>query len=340
MMIPAARHPGGAAARRARRGFTLIELLIAIAIIIVLLSILVIAVNAATRTGQSANTRALLNTLEQGLTQFRNDIGYYPPVLGPSRALVPVPPEPDDLGVLNRGAVQVWYSWTTLAEYLLGYDDRLMDGYGAAPADPPTHPERPLLGLRSPGPDGVWNATMNVVNPGARNPVASGKVYGPYIDLRDVRMLGCIDPGAKYDDTRPIPVSFPGETGYNDDFPKVICDYWGQPIRYYRRWYPQSMLQAGYRPTDRNGDGAVDPVPTLSQVFLLRPWTIMPSEGINSTPDDASGGGGGGGDPSSVTALETAEAALFSPGPDRSNTRMVRRDEDEFNEDNIVELLP
>ncbi|MHC4786270.1 MAG: type II secretion system protein, partial [Planctomycetota bacterium] len=65
---------------RGTRGFTIVELLIVIAVIIMLMGILIVAINAATRTAQGANTRSLMSSIKQGLVRFRADMGYLPPV--------------------------------------------------------------------------------------------------------------------------------------------------------------------------------------------------------------------------------------------------------------------
>src|SRR5262245_56892486 len=70
------------------RACTIIELLVAVAIIILLLRILIVAVNAATKTGQKARTQALMTAISQGLVHFKAEIGYLPPVLRNDRRLV------------------------------------------------------------------------------------------------------------------------------------------------------------------------------------------------------------------------------------------------------------
>ena len=121
----------------------------------------------------------------------------------------------------------------------------------------------------------------------------------------------------------------PGEAGYNPLDPKVLMDYWGRPIRYYRLPYPPRALQAAYRaPT-------IDPAPTLADVIILRPYFIKPgAESDNLAFPDA------GGDPSIVMSMRTAEIALLSSGPDRSMDVQYRVDENELNKDNIVEFGP
>ena len=67
------------------RGFSLVEMLIVIAVIVVLLSLLITGLNIATRASQSANSRVLMQSIRQSIIRFRDDIGYYPPVLDGER---------------------------------------------------------------------------------------------------------------------------------------------------------------------------------------------------------------------------------------------------------------
>ncbi|UCD74284.1 MAG: hypothetical protein JSV91_10885, partial [Phycisphaerales bacterium] len=206
-----------------RSAFTIVELLIVITVIIILLSILIVAVNAAQRTAQQAKTESVINAITQALVRFKEDIGYYPPVLDPLRSL-PVAggqhdiPRPFDANYDVR--VQDWYSITTLPDYLLGYGNEKQDGYDG-------------MGIRQPESDGVWSATINGTgklehrNTGAV--ARTAKVYGPYLELKDERLLGSIDPLASDE----LIIYFPGDAGYKPDDPKVIVDYWGRPLRYY-----------------------------------------------------------------------------------------------------------
>jgi type II secretory pathway pseudopilin PulG len=365
------------------RGFTIVELLIVIAIIIMLMGILIVAINAATRTAQGANTRSLMASLKQGLARFRGDFGYLPPVLGdPSPTVLTAEdhdlrklfdPRGSDLqwdagsgdDILPEGPdetlngdyaanVQEWYSVTTLTDYLLGYGHHYQDGYGYVPPDPGPESwldEKPPLGIRTPGQDGVWGATVYGAADGAladRMQGASdnldiGQVYGPYVDLKDERMLASVKAveGTEplYDAQGYLKVVFPGENGYDADNPKVFVDYWGNPIRYYRRLYAPGDLRSPYRRLDRTR-----PEPTLSDVFLLRPFRVDPGNAIDAPFADA------GGDTTTTAALNSAEFALFSAGPDRFFNPDLRYDDpddpgntrgtDLFNEDNIVELGP
>ncbi len=336
------------AARRAApphatpRGFTLTELLVVVAIVVVLLGILIVAVNAAARTAQRASTQFLMTSIGQGLVRFKEDIGYYPPVLDRERALFAPPVRVWGLALSATdypAEVQTWFSETTLAEFLTGYDEGHWDGYGLGPDSPAHIGETPTIGIRHPGRDGVWGATVD--RPGqdgdgsrdARNPPRKGTVFGPYLELKDERLLASTD--GSTDSAGNLIVFAPGEGGYNPDDPKVLVDYWGKVIRYYRLPYPPGALQAAYRAVDRTGNLKIDPALTLADVIILRPYSIKPgTESDNKAVPDA------GGDTSIVMSMRTAEFGLLSAGPDRSLDVRYRVDGLEFNKDNIVELGP
>ncbi|MBM4112525.1 MAG: type II secretion system protein, partial [Phycisphaerae bacterium] len=68
--------------------------------------------------------------------------------------------------VPKRAGLQRWHSVTSLPEYLLGYGDRSADGYGTvvdASTVLPGAREKPRLGIRAPGRDGVWGAAITPV---------------------------------------------------------------------------------------------------------------------------------------------------------------------------------
>ncbi|MCI0365309.1 MAG: type II secretion system GspH family protein [Phycisphaerales bacterium] len=365
--------------RRARAAaFTIVELLIVVTIVIVLLSILIVAVSAATRTSQKSKTQYLMNSIKVALVRFKGDIGYYPPVLGTITVPGPGnpldaqrklwnPPNPDDPSDPAQGK---WYSTTSIPEYLLGYGHHYQDGHGetgeaddardwsCAPniglgAPPP--PCESVLGIRHPGVDGVWRATTNGTKNGLLsdrmrqgmaqgteiNPYAfdQGKVYGPYLELQDDRLLGCI----VYISNDPV-VAFPGDAEYDASKPHVVVDYWGHALRYYRKPYPVGALTQSHRAgVDRNGDGNPynDPIPTLSDFFFLRPYALKPGAGVTARLPD------GNNDTTTTSELEAAEFAIFSAGPDKAVTNEVRVDENDagpfsnrHNKDNLVELGP
>jgi type II secretory pathway pseudopilin PulG len=318
--------------RRSRGGFTLVEILIVIAVIILLLSLLIVGLGYASRTAQSANTRVLMQSVKTGLERFEEEVGYLPPVLGLHRELIegPVPwaapgPLPYD------EAIQQWYSITSLAEYLVGYGPNTQDGYGSADLG-----ETPFTGIRSPGADGVWGARQdNGIGPlGMRNPPVTGRVYGPYIELGNPRLLAGVHKTATG-----YSIHLPGEPGYDEADPKAIVDYWGRPIFYFRKVYPAGAPTQSFRAVDRDGDGVPDAVPSLADVFRLRPFTLPEGAEVDESvmlaglPDARD-------DTTTTYALRSAEFALLSGGSDLALDETMRSDPDELNRDNIVELGP
>jgi type II secretory pathway pseudopilin PulG len=343
------RHHGRRSLRVVRGGFTLIEMLIVISVIIVLLGLLIVALNYATKASQKANTQSLMISIRQGLTRFKEDIGYNPPVLDLERR---------PFHLFDNGVdLQTWYSYTTLAEYMIGYGHHYEDGWGVVPDAGDTNKdwfeirntdssESPATGIRHPGFDGVWGATRysgslaermrgadgSQGSESAPWPIDEGKVYGPYIETKTRDLLGSTD-GTFDPITDRLNVYFPGEANYNEDDPKVLADYWGNPIRYYRRVYAIGALDTPYRTFDPN-----NPAPTLADVFVLRPYDVSGYASVTGLPDASTVIPGG--DPTTISSLRSAEFALFSPGPDRAFDRDIRRDPDQLNVDNIVEVAP
>jgi hypothetical protein len=158
--------------------------------------------------------------------------------------------------------------------------------------------------------------------------IDQGKVYGPYFELKDPDLLGSIRV-AGGNVQGPF---FPGDENYDPNGVKVICDYWGQPIRYYRLPYPRGGLNIRFRPD------TTEYMPTLSDVFVLRPYSV-PS-GQETTTSFADGNG----DTVTWAELESKNFALFSSGPDQSLNAEVRNDslpgQQDFNRDNIVRTGP
>jgi hypothetical protein len=313
-----------------------------------------------------------MNAINDAISRFETDHGYLPPVLGPQSTAAGGVGHGRDLLALPVGyqEQQAYYSLTSLPEFLLGYDDRRMDGFGYVPegGNPsppitlspsdmtPGQREHPALGFRSPGPDGFWNATLNPRfggggtnvsatgvpfagrNPGNLGTVSysgnndhtlQGKVYGPYLDLKDATVIGEVEDmafsngsGGTADGQVWDRVLLPGDAGYaSGNNPKVFLDYWGNPLRYYRR-----------PPADVRDPRLFDQSFSLAEVIALRPNSFESGADVDTQYADANG------DASASRALIASRYALFSPGADRKSADDVRIDADnDYNADNIVE---
>ncbi|MDZ4753937.1 MAG: type II secretion system protein [Phycisphaerae bacterium] len=352
------------------RGFSIVELVVVIGIILALLGTLITALALAGKRAQSTQTQFFMTSVSNALTAFQTDVGYLPPVLGRRLSEVPIvtPGNPNgntrdlegpptwQIGANGQPTsaakqnLQNWYSFTSLPEYLIGYGNRSQDGHGAfdpAPAGTPGARE-PLAGFRHPGDDGVWGSLLNprsgqpnLGSLNARNPleitggftpatvngaVLHGKVFGPYLQLNDSDSLGAIK---SFDSNGNPVVARPGEDPNFDAMPKVFLDYWGSPITYYRRAYPLADLK-GREPALLTSGGS-NRARDLGDIFALRPFEFKPGEDLVGIEDDNNDG-------STLGRLKTASYAIFSRGPDKAWDRMHRRDADDFNADNIVEV--
>ena len=347
----------------ARRAFTIIELLTVVGIIVVLAGLLVVAVSSASKAAQAASTRSMMGAVSRGLTQFKTDMGYLPPVLGfPTtgasqtgsvgylRDLV-LPPNLTGGPTPSQVAqIQNYYSMTSMVEYLIGPGGRDEDGYGAIgiPANTTQgFKELPPAGIRSPLKDGVWGAYSN---PGPGNQTlgnfsrrnlpqgfaantstvanVSGRVLGPYLELKDGSLLGAIV-GTDAVTGQPI-VARAGDNNWNPTAPKVLLDYYGQPIRFYRKGYANGDPKriGGKQVGGGLGSGIGW---DLSDIFVLRPQKFEPNTELDGIAD-------GNGDTTTSRSLQMADFALFSSGPNQRADFTVRRDATLFNEDNVVEV--
>lgn len=341
------------------RAFTLVEMLIVIAVILILLSLLLVGLNLATKTRDVAHSRSLMQAIRTGLVQFEGDIGYLPPVLAPADPSSANPddyrrvaPPPNPYSGSYRDDVQDWYSVTTLAEYLIGYGNHEQDGYGYVESTNQWGDELPALGIRDPGRDGAWGAyradgsaldgalNARMLAPGdvrgtESNPFAidQGRKYGPYITIDDPRMLGSTD--GSLDANGRLRIYFPGDADYDPSDPKVIVDRWGNPIRYFRTPHVPGNPKLEYPPSGSERY-------SLSDVRYLRPWEVPSGMETDTRFTDDSPIN----DPTTSHALNSAKFALFSPGPDRAFNADVRYDRgiglavEGVNEDNLVEVGP
>ncbi len=251
----------------------------------------------------------------------------------------------------DRTNLQRYSSTTSLPDYLLGFGDRSEDGWGvikdnngglpsgASATTTPGWREQPATGIRSPGQDGVWGAVLNP-RPGAtvpgrfdsrnlaatgvggnsdiKSPFLKGKSMGPYLEIGSSEEVGALT-GFGSDGTPQV--AKVGEIANFDLAPKVLLDYFGKPIIYYRRGY----LNSDPRTTD--------PTWSLADIIALRPQTFGQGDVIDGMPD-------GNGDTSAARASRSAEFALLSFGPDQRWSPAVRVDDPGYNEDNIVRFGP
>lgn len=345
-----------------RRGFTIIELLTVVGIIVVLVGLLIVAVSSSAKAAQAASTRSLMGAVSRALTQFRTDMSYLPPTLGfPTAGASPtgtvgylrdlvLPPilasAPNPAEIAQ---IQNYYSMTSMVEYLIGPGGRDEDGYGAIGVPLGTDAamkELPPVGIRSPLKDGVWGAYSNprtgsqpLGNFSRRNlpqgsaantsqvPNVSGRSLGPYLEVKDGSLLGAI---VGTDAAGAPIVARAGDNNWIPTAPKVLLDYYGQPIRYYRRGYANGVPQ---RIGGKNLGGAAGAGIgwDLSDIFVLRPQRFQPNTEIDGLAD-------GIGDTTTSRQLQMADFALFSSGPDQRADYTVRRDETLFNEDNVIEV--
>ncbi|MDP7030267.1 MAG: type II secretion system protein [Phycisphaerales bacterium] len=334
-----------------RRGFTMIEILVTMGIIVVLIGLLVVAAGGARDAALASTTTARLDALSQAVTRFEADTGYLPPLLDNDRAGIDGV-EPTRSMANGRPAyltaMQRRYSYTSPAEYLLGYGTEAEDGYGIVTDESGmVTGASDGFGLRRPGEDGFWNASWNDgVDPAEgvqvgryelreRRPDRSGArgtVLGPYLELDDPSMLGAIGwDGTAWDGsidpaTNQPMVFYPGDSGYDEDAPKVIVDGWGTPIRYYRVNHPAGQPATRY-PTGYKPASDWSYAPSMAEYFALRPWEVDEGESVTWWFTDASGqrwgdyssedGTMGNGDPIVNRPLLTGRFAFLSAGGNR-----------------------
>ena len=180
-------------------------------------------------------------------------------------------------------------------------------------------------------------------------PNLEGKVFGPYLELKDPSIIGACKGRDPVTNNLIIIRATDGDANF-DKYPKVILDYWGQPIRYYRRGYVNLMPNTPDQATDGTRFD-------LGDFFALRPAKgdnadFVPDEQAKTdvlddeNPDLQTSSSINGKDRSSTPRLRSAEFALLSSGPDKKLDRSRRiglsgpnKDVD-VNADNIVETGP
>ncbi|NOG53835.1 MAG: type II secretion system protein [Planctomycetes bacterium] len=219
------RHPRHV--RRYRSAFTMVEVLIVVAIIGLLVSLVAVVAGRVRGTAEKTSTKHLMTAIQSGLTAFKADMGYYPPLLTDDLTV------PDAANIKNfneRRQMQYW-STLSLVPYLVGIGDLNMDGTpdikgrGSDPYDDGVEGQ----GLRDPGVDKSWGGATNAVDRGVyftnieqKRGMLTGKTFNPYVELG-----GEFDVSAgEYHNGDPI----------EDLYLLQFNDFWERPIRYYTGW--------------------------------------------------------------------------------------------------------
>ena len=362
------------------RGFTVVEILVVLGIVIGVISTLVVGLGFAARRARVANTEFLMNSIVAGMTRFRAETGYIPPILGDAQqltapgtvnnpngnnappagwlrnALLPTAMPATASGGPNYGAwsnpqktaLQYWCSTTTIPEYLLGLGDRSQDGYGVIMESNgalPTNTATP--GYRE-------QPTLGIRNPGQDG--AWGSVLNPRSGTAGNGLFASRNLAAAS-----------ASTGNADSTNSFLR---GKSLGPYIEVKAESELGAVQRidagipiAVKTNDTGYFDSAPKCLLDYFGKPIVFYRRGYLNGDPrstdrswsladvvalrpqrfgpgEDVDAMPDANGDPSASRAALAAEYALFSSGPDGNWNPTTRADAGGFNEDNIVRFGP
>ena len=362
------------------RGFTVVEILVVLGIVIGVISTLVVGLGYAARRARVANTEFLMNSIVAGMTRFRAETGYIPPILGdaqqvsasgnvsnPNGNTAPQPgwlrdvllpsslpvtaaggPNYGAWSATQRTTLQRWCSTTTVPEYLLGLGDRSQDGYGVimeSNGSLPTNTGTP--GYRE-------QPTLGIRNPGQDG--AWGSVLNPRPSTAGNGLFA----------SRNLAAS--GASAGNADSTTAFLR--GKSLGPYIEVKAESELgaiqriDAGIPIAVKTGDsGYFDSAPKCLLDYFGKPIIFYRRGYLNGDPrstdrswsladvvalrpqrfnagEDVDAMPDAQGDTSANRAALAAEYALFSSGPDQSWDPTTRADAQGYNEDNIVRFGP
>jgi len=362
------------------RGFTVVEILVVLGIVIGVISTLVVGLGYAARRARVANTEFLMNSIVAGMTRFRAETGYIPPILGDAQQLsssgnvtnpngnsapavgwlrnvllpssLPVTasggPNYGAWSASQRVALQRWCSATTIPEYLLGLGDRSQDGYGVIMESNgalPTNTGTP--GYRE-------QPTLGIRNPGQDG--AWGSVLNPRPSTAGNGLFASRNLAAAS-----------ASTGNADSTTSFLR---GKSLGPYIEVKAESELGAIQRIDNgipiavKTGDsGYFDSAPKCLLDYFGKPIVFYRRGYLNGDPrstdrswsladvvalrpqrfnagEDVDAMPDAQGDTSANRAALAAEYALFSSGPDQSWDPTTRADAQGYNEDNIVRFGP
>lgn len=217
-------------------GFTVVELMVTIAIIALLISLVSVAFAKARAAAEAASSRQFMQSIKMGLEAFKDEFGYYPPLLRDDLTLADTEQELEALE---------YYCSLSLTSYLVGVNDLNANGrHSVVDGD---HYDDGFAGpgFRDPGPDRAWGGAQDQLDRESywdekaqyNGGEIAGKVYDPLIEIKNEETLG----------------PYRDRNGDIVDGAFELRDYWGNPIRYYRSWVGNAYwpgderdLQPGY----------------------------------------------------------------------------------------------